>query len=134
MHISRKEFGDPTSKFNHIYLISYRDYVKFIITLTTLCSCLQLVTEVKQKRKDDLLFSCCSKCNTLLVKTLKPHLEKTNEILTRSLKTQYMTRDALLAKLTEIRKENQNLELAMKRQKEPLMVMVIMRNLVEAMK
>ena len=75
MHISRKEFGDPTSKFNHIYFISYRDYVKFIITLTTLCSCLQLVTEVKQKRKDDLLFSCCSKCNTLLVKTLKPHLD-----------------------------------------------------------
>nr|CAH0102921.1 unnamed protein product [Daphnia galeata] len=85
--------------------------------------CLQLVTEVKQKRKDDLLCSCCLKCNTLLVKTLKPHLEKTNEILTRSLKTQYMTRDALLAKLTEIREENQNLELAMKRQKEPLMVM-----------
>nr|CAH0102925.1 unnamed protein product [Daphnia galeata] len=85
--------------------------------------CLQLVTEVKQKRKDDLLCSCCLKCNTLLVKTLKPHLEKINEILTRSLKTQYMTRDALLAKLTEIRKENQNLELAMKRQKEPLMVM-----------
>ena len=45
-----------------------------------------------------------------------------------------MIRDALLAKLTEIRKENQNLELAMKRQEKPLMVMVIMRNLVEAMK
>lgn len=61
----------------------------------------------------------------MLRTTLQPHLEKTKKNLAYAVKNQYLSREALLAKLTEIEKQNRTLELALKRQEEPEMVMVM---------
>ncbi|XP_046651846.1 uncharacterized protein LOC124342752 isoform X2 [Daphnia pulicaria] len=86
-------------------------------------SCLQLVAAVKQKTEDDLLKSACSKCNKMLRTTLQPHLDKTKQSPANVFKNQYLPREALLAKLTDLQKQNRTLELALKRQEEPEMVM-----------
>jgi hypothetical protein len=88
--------------------------------------CLQLVAAVKQKTEDDLLKSACSKCNKMLRTTLQPHLDKTKQSPANVFKNQYLPREALLAKLTDLQKQNRTLELALKRQEEPEMVMVIL--------
>jgi hypothetical protein len=86
-----------------------------------------LVTAVKQKTEDDLLKvkSACSKCNKMLRTTLQPYLDKTKQSPANVFKNQYLPREALLAKLTDLQKQNRTLELALKRQEEPEMVMVI---------
>ncbi len=87
--------------------------------------CFQLVTAVKQKTEDDLLKSACSKCNKMLRTTLQPHLDKTMQSPADVFKNQYLPREVLLAKLTDFQKQNRTLELALKRQEEPEMAMVI---------
>jgi hypothetical protein len=87
--------------------------------------CLKLVAAVKQKAENDLLKSAYSKCNKTLRTTLQPHLNKTMQSPANVFKNQYLPREALLAKLTDLRKQNRTLELALKRQEEPEMAMVI---------
>jgi hypothetical protein len=86
-----------------------------------------LVTAVKHKTDDDLLKvkSACSKCNKTLRTTLQPHLDKTKKSSADVLKNQFLPREVLLAKLTDLQKQNRTLELALKCQEEPEMAMVI---------
>ncbi len=62
--------------------------------------CLKLVAAVKQKTENDLFKSACSKCNKTLRTTLQPHLDKTKQSPADVFKNQYLSREALLAKLT----------------------------------
>ncbi len=89
--------------------------------------CLQLAAAVKQKKEDDLLKvkSACSKCHKMLRTTLQPHLDKTMQSPADVFKNQYLLREVLLAKLTDLQKQNRTLELALKRQEEPEMAVVI---------
>jgi hypothetical protein len=88
--------------------------------------CLKLVAAVKEKTENYLLKSACSKCNKTLRTTLQPHLDKTKGSPADVFKNQYLPREVLLAKLTDLQKQNRTLELALKRQEEPEMAMVIL--------
>jgi hypothetical protein len=103
----------------HLIMMSTNSSILFL-------RCFQLVTAVKQKTENNLLKvkSACSKCNKTLRTTLQPHLDKTKQSPADVFKNQYLSREVLLAKLTDLQKRNRTLELALKRQKEPEMVMV----------
>ncbi len=75
---------------------------------------------------EDYLKSACSKCIKMLRTTLQLHLDKTKQSLANVFKNQYLPREALLAKLTDLQKQNRTLELALSRQEESEMVMVIL--------
>ncbi|EFX68074.1 hypothetical protein DAPPUDRAFT_260547 [Daphnia pulex] len=55
--------------------------------------------------------------------TLQLHLDQTKQSPANVFKNQYLLREALLAKLTDLQKQNRTLELVLKRQEEPEMAM-----------
>jgi hypothetical protein len=61
----------------------------------------------------------------MLRTTLQPHLDKSKQCPANVFKKEYLPREALLAKLADLQKQNRALELALKRQEEHEMVMVI---------